>query len=47
LPADSDAELGLNNAFSVRDVWRQKEIGVFNGSFTAEEAYHGVVLVRK
>jgi len=39
-------ELGLNNSFRVRDLWRQKEIGAFSESFEAEVPYHGVVLIR-
>jgi alpha-galactosidase len=30
----------------VRDVWRQKELGVFDKEFSADVPYHGVVLVR-
>ena len=30
----------------VRDLWRQKELGVFEGEFTAEVNPHGVVMVR-
>ena len=32
--------------FSVRDVWRQKEMGVFERKFQAEVPYHGVVLLK-
>lgn len=42
----SATELGLSQTFSVRDVWRQKEIGQFTGSFVADVPYHGVVLIR-
>src|SRR5664280_263005 len=30
----------------VRDLWRQKDLGVFDGSFEANVAPHGVVLIR-
>ena len=30
----------------VRDLWRQKDIGVFEGKFETKVASHGVVLVR-
>jgi alpha-galactosidase len=30
----------------VRDLWRQKDLGAFNGKFEAKVAAHGVVLVR-
>lgn len=32
--------------FTVRDLWRQKDIGVFEGKFETGVASHGVVLVR-
>ena len=40
------ADLGIGNKFQVRDVWRQKDLGPHEGNFSAEVAYHGVVLVR-
>lgn len=30
----------------VRDLWRQKDLGVFEGSFTADVPAHGVILIR-
>ncbi|HAV22896.1 MAG TPA: alpha-galactosidase [Bacteroidetes bacterium] len=36
---------GTHKAFTVRDVWRQKDLGTFEETFTAEVPYHGVVLV--
>ncbi len=38
-------DLGLNEARTVRDVWRQKDLGQFS-EFTAEVPFHGVVLVK-
>ena len=40
------SEIGLNGRFKVRDVWRQKDLGVFENSFEAEVPYHGVILVK-
>ncbi|MDP2916188.1 MAG: hypothetical protein Q8O91_12155, partial [Candidatus Aminicenantes bacterium] len=40
------ADLGLQGKRRVRDLWRQKDIGVFEGTFEAAVARHGVVLVR-
>lgn len=40
------AELGLGNTFQARDVWRQKDLGTFTGTYTADVPYHGVVLIR-
>jgi alpha-galactosidase len=31
---------------TVRDLWRQKNVGVYDQSFRADVASHGVVLVR-
>jgi len=40
------AELGIGGERSVRDVWRQEEIGAFDGAFEARVARHGVEMVR-
>lgn len=41
------AALGLEpGSYRVRDLWRQKDLGEFSGSFEAEVAPHGVVLIR-
>jgi alpha-galactosidase len=39
-------DLGLSVRCGVRDLWRQKDLGRFNGSFTATVPRHGVCLVR-
>ncbi|VGO18860.1 putative Ig domain-containing protein [Pontiella sulfatireligans] len=39
-------ELGFAEKVQIRDVWRQKEIGEYTGSFAANVPPHGVVLVR-
>jgi alpha-galactosidase len=40
------ADLGVSGPQKVRDLWRQKDVGVFDGAFTAYVARHGVVMVR-
>lgn len=39
-------ELGLQGKQSVRDLWRQKDLGVFDTGFETDMPYHGVVLVK-
>ncbi len=39
-------DLKLNGTCRVRDLWRQKNLGNFGTSYTAEVAAHGVVLIR-
>ncbi len=38
--------LGLSGPQTARDLWRQKDLGTFDGAFSAEAASHGVVLIR-
>jgi alpha-galactosidase len=38
--------LGISGKFKVRDLWRQKDVGIFDKTFSADVPYHGVVLVR-
>ena len=40
------SDIGVSGPQKVRDLWRRKDIGGFDGSFTAYVARHGVVLVR-
>lgn len=40
------AKAGLNGKWKLRDVWRQKDLGEFDGSFTTEIPFHGVVMLR-
>ncbi|HEV2971654.1 MAG TPA: NPCBM/NEW2 domain-containing protein [Pirellulales bacterium] len=40
------SDLGLSGNQPVRDLWRQKNLGEFDGQFSADVARHGVVLVR-
>ena len=38
--------LGLHGPQKVRDLWRQKDLGVFTDSFSTDTTSHGVVLVK-
>ncbi len=40
------ADLGLTGPRFVRDLWRQKDLGQFDGRFEATVPRHGVALVR-
>jgi alpha-galactosidase len=40
------ADLGIEGRRTVRDLWRQKDLGAFAGAFHTKVASHGVVLVR-
>jgi len=40
------SDLGLTGKHRVRDLWRQKDVGEFEGSFTGMVSRHGVLLVR-
>jgi alpha-galactosidase len=42
----NSSQLGLKYKFSVRDLWRQKSLGIFEGSFSAEVPPNGVLLVK-
>ncbi len=39
-------DLGVTGKQSVRDLWRQQDLGLFDGEFKASVPRHGVVLVR-
>ncbi|MCP4454734.1 MAG: alpha-galactosidase [Planctomycetes bacterium] len=39
-------DLGLTGLHQVRDLWRQKDLGLFEGEFAARVPRHGVVLIR-
>ena len=39
-------EIGLVGNFKVRDVWRQKDLGIFKGKITTLIPHHGVVMFR-
>jgi alpha-galactosidase len=40
------SDLGLNGERTVRDLWRQQDLGKFTGQFEAKVGRHGVVLVK-
>lgn len=40
------ADLGIKGKYMVRDLWRQKDLGVFEGEFKTTVAEHGVVMVK-
>jgi len=40
------SDLGLSGKMRVRDLWRQKDLGTFDGRFETEVPRHGVMLVR-
>jgi alpha-galactosidase len=39
-------DLGLKGKYIVRDLWRQKDLGTFEGEFKSPVAQHGVVMVQ-
>lgn len=39
-------KIGLSGKYRLRDVWRQKDLGVFGRSFKTTIRHHGVVLLR-
>ena len=40
------SDLGLKGKLSVRDLWRQKDLGKFKNTFSATVPRHGVVLIK-
>jgi len=40
------SDLKISGKQRVRDLWRQKDLGIFSGKFETTVASHGVVLVR-
>ncbi|MBA4850181.1 NPCBM/NEW2 domain-containing protein [Emticicia sp. BO119] len=39
-------KIGLQGKFRLRDVWKQKDIGIFSKSFSTAIKHHGVILLR-
>lgn len=39
------SDLGIKGKYIVRDLWRQKDIGVFENEFSADVKPHGVVMI--
>ncbi|MFO7617941.1 MAG: alpha-galactosidase, partial [Bacteroidales bacterium] len=40
------ADLGISGTKTVRDLWRQKDIGRYDKKFTAKVGRHGVVMLK-
>ena len=40
------SDLGVSGKQKVRDLWRQKDLGIFAGQFSTEVGRHGTVIVR-
>jgi alpha-galactosidase len=40
------SQLGIQGRHRIRDLWRQKDLGFFNGSYSVNVPRHGVTLVR-
>jgi len=40
------SELGMSEKFRVRDLWTQKDLGVFENYFETDVPYHGVMLLK-
>jgi alpha-galactosidase len=39
-------DLGFSGSVHVRELWFHKDLGTFNGEYTAQVPRHGAVLVR-
>jgi alpha-galactosidase len=39
------SDAGIKGKYIVRDLWRQKDLGIFDGEFSAEVRPHGVVMI--
>jgi alpha-galactosidase len=40
------SKVGLTGKWKLRDLWRQKNLGEFSGSYSAEIRHHGVLMLR-
>jgi alpha-galactosidase len=40
------SKVGLSGSWKLRDLWRQKNLGLFNGKFKTEIPFHGVVMLK-
>ncbi|MFT3934856.1 MAG: NPCBM/NEW2 domain-containing protein [Chitinophagaceae bacterium] len=40
------SKLGLTGKWKLRDLWRQKDLGIANSSFTTSVPYHGVLMLK-
>ena len=39
-------QLGIQGKVKIRDLWRQKNLGIFSGSYETSIPYHGVSLIK-
>jgi alpha-galactosidase len=39
------SDLGIKGKYIVRDLWRQKDLGIFEEEFSADVRPHGVVMI--
>jgi alpha-galactosidase len=39
-------DLGLEGKQTLRDLWRQKDLGTFEGEYSAEVGRHGVIMLK-
>jgi alpha-galactosidase len=39
-------DIGFTGKVSVRDLWERKDLGTFNGSYTAQVPRHGAVMIK-
>jgi len=46
VPLPERSDLGVNGEQSVRDLWRQQDIGKYSGQFETKVGRHSVVLVK-
>lgn len=40
------AKIGLKGKYKIRDLWRQKDLGEFKGTFKTSIRHHGVVMIK-
>ena len=40
------SQIGIGARATVRDLWGRKDLGIFNGSYSADVAEHGAVMIR-
>jgi alpha-galactosidase len=40
------SDLGIDGKLRVRDLWRQKDLGIYDSKLSAKVERHGVVMVR-
>jgi alpha-galactosidase len=40
------ADLGIKGKYIVRDLWRQKDLGTFEGEFKSAVPQHGVIMIQ-